>query len=147
MRLSIHKRKSPSRLSIVRARQRQNTGLGGEPLELHTTPESLAALLAQRCYRDAEFRAQLAADPRGTIESVSGEKLAEDINLIVCQNNANTWHVPVPKVASEEAMSEEQLEQISAGEVAGLVLFVAGGIALGTVTVAGILAATLAPRD
>ncbi len=93
-----------------------------QKLEMHLTPESVAAQLAERCYRDADFRKRMLADPQGTLEEESKQKLPPGVEVVACQNDDKRWHIPIPTVRENQELQEEDLEKISAGEVAGLAL-------------------------
>ncbi len=87
-------------------------------LELERTPESWAALVAERCYKDAAFREAFLADPKGAVEKLIGESLPADAEVVACRNDEKRWHIPVPTLEGAAELSEEELEDVSAGIVA-----------------------------
>jgi len=97
------------------------------------TPEVAAALLADRCRREPQLTSRLRDNPRDCLEELSGRKLPETFKVIVHDNSDDTWHLPLPSHHQAE-LTEEQLQQISAGE------FVVGGVVsawiLGTFVIA-----------
>ncbi len=84
-------------------------------LELERTYESIAALAAERCYKDASFRKAFQADPKGMVETMIGESLPEDVEIIACRNDEKHWYIPVPTLEDDAELSEEELTDVSAG--------------------------------
>ncbi len=93
--------------------------MGEKKLELERTPESWAALVAERCYKDAAFRETFLADPKGAVEKLIGESLPADAEVVACRNDEKRWYIPVPAAGGAAELSEEDLEDVSAG--AGIV--------------------------
>ncbi len=83
-------------------------------LELEKTFESMAALLAERCYTDAALRKEFLEDPKGVVETVFGESLPADAEVVVCRNDEKHWYIPLPAESSAE-LSEKELADVSAG--------------------------------
>ena len=148
--------------------------------DLPQTMEVQAGLIATHCYRDRDYRNQLVDDAKGTLstiarnfyqENIKDEALKEkalarieaekDLNLdiVVCQNTATKWHIPLPPVGGHKTLSEKELQQVSGGEfgisagligsaisagIAGLASTIASVVAIGGVTlgVAAALAGT-----
>ncbi len=84
-------------------------------LELQRTFESMAALLAERCYTDAALRKEFLADPKGVVEKILGESLPADAEVIACRNDEKHWYIPLPTVEGAAELSEEELADVSAG--------------------------------
>ena len=107
--------------------------------ELPLTPEVAAALVADRCRSEPQLADRLRKDPRACLEKISGRKLPENLKIVLHDNTDDTWHLPLPSYSEGAHLSEEQMQQISAGEavlvgigVAAAAFLVAGGIAVGT---------------
>ncbi len=71
--------------------------------------------LIEKAAADDLFRKQLVADPKGIVKQEFDIDVPEAVTIHVHQGDANTYHLTLP--ASSE-LSEEQLEQISGGEMA-----------------------------
>ncbi len=84
-------------------------------LELEKTFESMAALLAERCYTDAALRKKFLADPKGVVEKVFGESLPADAEVVACRNDEKHWYIPLPTVEGAAELSEQELADVSAG--------------------------------
>ncbi len=109
-----------------------------QKLAMHITPESIAAMIAERCYQDAAFRQKLLANPRDTLEDAMGDQqLPEDLEMILQQNDDKHWYIPVPNVRENQQLSEEQLEKVAAGEVGFAVVFT--GAVLSALLTVGVL--------
>ncbi len=87
-------------------------------LKLESTPESLAALVAERCYKDAAFRQDFLANPKGVVEKILGESLPADAEVVACRNDDKRWYIPMPSLEGATQLNEKELEAISAGSVA-----------------------------
>ncbi len=92
-------------------KQQKNVQQLSQPLP--QSMEVVSAVVAQRCYEDEEFRQKLMRDPQGALEEFMGRKLPDTLEVEVRENTPSTWHIPV----SSDTFSDEELEQISAGEV------------------------------
>ena len=55
------------------------------------------------------------------------------LDIVVCRNTSKKWHIPLPPAGGHKALSEEELRQVSGGEIIGA-LFIA---ASSTVTAMG----------
>ncbi len=114
-----------------------------QKLSMHITPESIAAGIAQRCYRDAAFRKKFAADPEGTLERESNKKLPPGVQLVLCKNDDKRWYIPVPAVREDQELRDADLEKISAGEVVGVVVagtVISGILAVGIASIGVVIA-------
>ncbi len=92
--------------------------------------EVAAALLADTCRRDENFRAELQKDVRKTFAD-RGVLLADGMNVRLVQNTADTVHVALPCYDSFDRsfsdLTDEQLRAISGGEIIVTILFAIGG--------------------
>ena len=85
------------------------------------TLESRGALqdfIANQAAENASYREALMRDPRGTLESHTGSKLPEWLNVKVAEETANTIYLIAPHVPGEE-LADEDLEQVAGGGVYG----------------------------
>jgi len=56
----------------------------------------LWAMLVRRAVEDPDFRDRLVEDPRSTIEEVSGQRVADDVEIVVVENGPKTFHIVLP---------------------------------------------------
>lgn len=95
----------------------------------------LLKTLAQKAWESSAFKEQLIENPIATIESVTGQKMQPDINVIVeDQTDVSKVYLNIPrKVELDELeLTDEQLEMVAGGEI------LVGGLCVA----AGFLAAT-----
>ncbi len=98
-------------------------------------PEVIAAQVAERCYKDADFCKRFIDNPKKTLEHESGAKLPDELNIVVCKNANGTWHIPVPGNTGERQLSDVEMEKISAGEI--FLSLGIGGIAIASLAAVG----------
>lgn len=94
----------------------------------------LLEILAQKAWESSSFKEQLIENPVFTIESVTGQKMQPDINVIVeDQTDVSKVYLNIPRriEISELELTDEQLEMVAGGTD------LIAGIALGVVLVAG----------
>ncbi len=109
-------------------------------LQLHRTPESAAALLAERCYRDRDFREKFTRDPKGVIAEHSEAAIPSEMKVVLCQNDEKNWYIPIPPPSEEnQPLSETQLDKVAAGEVVSALVII-GGIGVAAIVAGGISA-------
>ena len=99
-------------------------------LEHHKQSAELVKTLAQKAWESSAFKEQLIENPIATIESVTGQKLQPDINVIVeDQTDASKVYFNIPrKVELDELeLTDEQLEMVAGGEIAVSGLIVCAG--------------------
>jgi len=106
--------------------------------QIPLTPESSAALIAQRCAQDPDFRQRLKEDPRACLAEAAGEELPEDLEIVLHQNSGDTWHVPIPDYLGDRELSEKEMGELAGGELVtittgGLLLAAAATIAAGLI--------------
>ena len=85
------------------------------------TLESRGALqdfIANQAAENSSYREALIRDPRGTLESHTGSKIPEWLNVKVAEETANTIYLIAPHVPGEE-LADEDLEQVAGGGVYG----------------------------
>ena len=78
------------------------------------TAEEMQRQLIAKASEDAAFRAQLLADPKGTIKNEFGVDVPEFVNLQVHENDPNAFHIVLPPSGTFE-LDEQRLEAIAAG--------------------------------
>ena len=111
-------------------------------IQIPAMNEVVAALLADTCRRDENFRAELQKDARKTFAD-RGVLLADGMNVRLVQNTADTVHVALPCYDSFDKsfsdLTDEQLQAISGGEIIITIIFAIGGAltAVGTAVGAG----------
>ena len=68
--------------------------------------------LIARAQAEPEFRSQLVADPKATIEGVIGSELPEAINIEVHEDSATSFHLVLPPSGK---LTEDELATVFAG--------------------------------
>ena len=133
-----------------------------EDAQVLLTPELMAGLIAKKCEDDDDFRAEFEKNPKHILEELSGEKIPDDLEVVVCHNEDNVWHIPVPDYKElanidMKKLSEEELKLLSGGEILvktgtstvlafAIVLSIIGaGVVGGLVAGGGILAGAIVP--
>ena len=72
--------------------------------------------ITQRAWKDEAFRAEFLADPKGTIEKYSGQKLPAGLKIFTHAEDDATLHFVMPnKPANADALSDEDLEKVAGG--------------------------------
>ena len=80
------------------------------------TRAEMQSLIVQRAWKDEAFRSEFIADPKGTIEKYSGQKLPADINVLALAEDDKTIHFVIPaKPAQADELSDEDLEKVAGG--------------------------------
>ncbi len=85
------------------------------------TLESRGALqdfIANQAAENSSYREALMRDPRGTLESHTGTKIPDWLDVKVAEETANTIYLIAPHVPGEE-LADEDLEQVAGGGVYG----------------------------
>ncbi|HEX8378606.1 MAG TPA: NHLP leader peptide family RiPP precursor [Pedobacter sp.] len=95
----------------------------------------LLKTLAQKAWESSTFKNQLIENPIATIESVTGQKMQPDINVIVeDQTDTSKVYLNIPrKIELDELeLTDEQLEMVAGGTdliggivIGGLLVFAA----------------------
>ena len=82
------------------------------------------AKLIAKALEDDEFRKSLLDEPRAALEKIGGKPLPEGFNVRVMEEEANTLTIVLPQkpaaAGEEEELSDEALEKVSGGAVAGV---------------------------
>lgn len=82
---------------------------------IQTSNEMVGQLIA-KASEDADFRAQLVADPRATVKQEFGIDVPDRVNIQVHESDWDTLHLGLPPGPdSEQELDEERLEAIAAG--------------------------------
>ena len=68
--------------------------------------------LIAKAQAEPEFRSQLVADPKATIEGLSGLELPAAINIEVHEDSATSFHLVLPPSAK---LTEDELATVFAG--------------------------------
>ena len=93
----------------------------------------LIQILAQKAWENSTFKEQLIKNPISVIESVTGQKMQSDINVIVeDQTDTSKIYLNIPRKVdvNELELTDEQLEAVAGGT--DLVLgFVIGCVVVG----------------
>jgi hypothetical protein len=106
---------------------------------LHSPKFQMEAALIRKCSEDAEFRAKILADPKGMLQEALGQKLPENLEIVVHEEDLHTLHFSVPpsRESLAKELTDEQLEQIAGGTELGLVVSLLGIGAILSASVAG----------
>lgn len=76
------------------------------------TAEDVRRSLTERASMDPEFRRRVVADAKAVVREEFGIELPAEVSIRVHECDANTYHLALPSTAT---LTEEQLEQVSAG--------------------------------
>ena len=68
--------------------------------------------IVEKSALDADFRQQLLADPKAAISGELGISIPDSMDIVVHESDMRTVHLALPP---DPAMTEEQLEAVSAG--------------------------------
>lgn len=80
------------------------------------TANEMQQQLIARASEDAGFRAQLVADPKGTVKQEFGIDVPDFINIQVHESDLNDLHLVLPPgPGAGIELDEERLEAIAAG--------------------------------
>ncbi len=79
------------------------------------TTEEIQRQLIARAGEDADFRAQLVADPKVTIKQEFGIDVPEIVSIQVHESSLNDLHLVLPPDTDAIELDEERLEAIAAG--------------------------------
>ena len=124
-----------------------------DAVSLPHSPELSAAVVAQRCREDADFRQRLKQDPKAAIFEGQEKQPWDDMKVVVHENTPDCWHVSIPsdrqienvnklramqEKAADHELTDEQLQDLSGGEIG---FSIAALIAVGTAIGAGVGAA------
>ena len=101
--------------------------------------------VVNKAWDDAQFKSELVANPKAAIESATGLKVPESVNIVVNdQTDGDTVYLNIPAKPDYESMelTDEQLEQVAGGEfvVTILATILSGVTAAGTFTTAAVSA-------
>ncbi len=69
--------------------------------------------LITKATEDPEFREQLKADPRGTVEREFGVKVPDDVEITVLEESPKHAYIVLPMKASD--LSPEELDAVAGG--------------------------------
>lgn len=71
--------------------------------------------LMRKLSTDAEFRAEFMKDPRQALERMGGQKLPDDLEIVVHESTPKRLHILVPPLLPQGSLSERELEAVSGG--------------------------------
>ena len=74
--------------------------------------EEMLRQIVEKSALDTDFRQQLLADPKTTINDELGVSIPDSMNIIVHESDMQTVHLALPP---DPNITEEQLEAVSAG--------------------------------
>ena len=74
--------------------------------------------LVQKAWEDASFKEQLIKNPISTLETITGQKIQNNLNVVVEDQSDESvayFNIPAKPDLSNLALTEEQLEQVAGG--------------------------------
>ena len=76
--------------------------------------------LVQKAWNDAEFRKELVADPKAAMQAELGIQFADNVNVVVHEETADTIHLVVPTMPDMGGMDAEvEGQSMSVGPMCG----------------------------
>ena len=72
----------------------------------------MQAHLIEKSTQDSDFRSQLIADPKGTINQEFGIEIPDNMQINIHESDLQNVHIALPP---QSVLTEEQLEAVSAG--------------------------------
>jgi len=76
----------------------------------------LETLIIEQAWKNPAFKKEFVADPKGTIEKYSGQKLPENVKIFVHEEDANTMHMTIPQAPQNlSELSDADLERVAGG--------------------------------
>jgi hypothetical protein len=101
------------------------------------TRRDLETTLIEKCWKDPDFKKQILSDPKGMLERHTGQKLPEQVQIFIHEEDANNLHFSIPPAPSNlTELSDLDLEKVAGGTeffvgmVAGTAVLI-GGIVTG----------------
>ena len=79
--------------------------------------------VVNKAWNDAQFKSELLANPKSTIQSATGLNVPEGIKIVVNdQTDAGTFYLNIPPKPNFDdiELTDEQLEKVAGGEVFGV---------------------------
>jgi hypothetical protein len=80
--------------------------------------KDLESALILKAWKDDAFRQELLSNPKAAIEKLTGHRVPDDVQVVVHEETARTFHLCLPaKPASEtgRALSDVDLETVAGG--------------------------------
>ena len=99
------------------------------------------ARLIAKAWRDTSFKQALLQNPAAVVAREFGTALPAEVTMRVFAEDARTQYLVLPPALSDLELSDEQLEQVSGGEV-GIITTVVLSV-LGVGFVSGVVTATV----
>jgi hypothetical protein len=93
------------------------------------TRRDLETKLIEKAWKDPEFRKEVLRDPKGMFEQYLGQKLPEQVEIFVHEEDASTLHFSIPPAPSNvRELSDGDLEKVAGGTdvLVSVVAFAAG---------------------
>ena len=108
------------------------------------TRAEMQSLIVQRAWKDEAFRSEFIADPKGTIEKYSGQKLPAELNIVALAEDEKSIHFVIPqKPANASELTDDELEKVAGGvDIIFTPFIVLGVFVAGLVAVGGAAAGT-----
>src|SRR5215469_16007413 len=104
------------------------------------TKRDVETALIEKCWKDPEFKREVAKDPKGMLERHIGQKLPAALKIFIHEEDANTLHFSLPPAPSNAAeLSDADLEKVAGGTeviVATATIAVAWSVVVGSGAVA-----------
>ena len=93
-----------------------------QTIESPMANETLSAVIADRCRENKGLAASLRSDGRKAVGDLMNAPVSDGVDISVVQNTPDTVHISLPHYASwgkaaHEKLTEEEMEQLSGGEV------------------------------
>ncbi len=99
----------------------------------------LETALIEKCWKDSQFQKAIVSDPRSVIEKHTGQKLPQNLKIVIHEEDTNTLHFSIPPAPANVAeLSDDDLEKVAGGTEVGFavsaIMATAMAVAAGGVT-------------
>jgi hypothetical protein len=76
----------------------------------------LETALIKKCWQDSTFQKEVVADPKGTWEKATSQKLPDNVKIFVHVEDQNTVHLSIPPAPKKiDELSDDELERVAGG--------------------------------
>lgn len=90
----------------------------------------METLIIEQAWKNPEFKREFVSDPKGTIEKYSGQKMPDNVKIVVHEEDANTMHMTIPLAPKNlSELSDDDLERVAGGTDVVITAAIIGAVA------------------